>query len=297
MSGPTSPDFLIVGAMKAGTTTLWQDLLLNDAVFFPIDKEPGSLTRDEILSEPGRQQYAALFAAARKDQVCGEASTTYTKMPDITGCAERARRVIGERLKVIYVVREPVSRVISQHHHECTDGGMTGDIDAAVREHPRLINYSRYAMQIRPWIDTFGPQAVRIVRFEDYVADRRSIVADLSRFLGVEPRVEQIDVTAAYNRSRDKPVGPQWWLRVARARWYRRMVRPMMSHDMRQAIRRKVLWRVPEVLAPPSRETVAFIISQVQDDVLELQHVAGAAQPFWDLSHVAERHATAHGHP
>ena len=46
----TLPQFLIVGAMKAGTTSLFLDLGTHPAVFLPIDKEPNSLRRDDIFT-------------------------------------------------------------------------------------------------------------------------------------------------------------------------------------------------------------------------------------------------------
>ena len=75
------PGFLIIGAMKAGTTTLYHDLLTNPQVFFPLDKEPGNLASHDVLGEDGRGRYASIFKTARPDQICGEASTTYTKLP------------------------------------------------------------------------------------------------------------------------------------------------------------------------------------------------------------------------
>ena len=99
------PDFLIVGAQKAGTTSLYFDLLKNPAVFMPSDKELGNLLDDDVCTPPGRAAYAKRFRRARPDQLCGEATTSYTKLPDHPGVSDRARRVLRHAAR-----RNPPSR-------------------------------------------------------------------------------------------------------------------------------------------------------------------------------------------
>ena len=84
------PDFLIIGAMKAGTTTLYRDLMTNPAIFFPSEKEKSHLLRDEVLTEAGRRDYEKLFRRARPGQVLGIAPTRYTNLPDCPGVPGRA---------------------------------------------------------------------------------------------------------------------------------------------------------------------------------------------------------------
>ncbi len=55
-------DFLIIGPQKAGTTTLYRDLLANPAIFLPIDKEPGNLREDGVLTVAGRSAYMTAAA-------------------------------------------------------------------------------------------------------------------------------------------------------------------------------------------------------------------------------------------
>lgn len=277
------PGFLIIGAMKAGTTTLYRDLLTNPAVYMPVDKEPESLCRDETLTDRGRDAYAALFARARPDQVCGEASTAYSKLPDYPGVPARARRVLGPGLKLIYLVREPISRIISQHHHEHTIGRMPADINRAVQEHPRLLDYSRYAMQARAWIDEFGPEHLMIVRFEDYVADRRKWVSELSAFIGVEPKPELVEADRVFNRSTEKSLLVSPWRELSGSGVYRRLIRPLIPADMRWWIVRMVGERAPDRLDPPSEATLDRLIESLSEDAGSLQRIMGLSSPVWDL--------------
>ena len=75
------PDFLIIGGMKCGSTTLFRDLDTSPAVSFPAHKEPHNLLDDAVLSGEGKAKYAGLYKHARPDQRLGDASTGYTKLP------------------------------------------------------------------------------------------------------------------------------------------------------------------------------------------------------------------------
>lgn len=283
------PGFLIIGGMKCGTTSLFFDLAANPAIFTPDDKEPSDLTSDRVLTREGTRRYERLFRRARGDQVCGEASTGYAKLPDVRGVPRRARRLLpGAR--IIYLVREPVSRAVSHHYHLLIAGSVDGDIDRAVRSDSGLIDYSLYAMQIRPWIDAFGEERVRIVRFEDYVARRRETVAEISRFLGVEPRTEAIRADQVHNRGGERrvPGGLAW--RLSRRGLYQSWIRPWLPLSARVGLRRLTMPEAPPPPAPPSPATVEYIQERVRDDTAELQRLAGWREPPWDFEAVRRRY-------
>ncbi len=262
----TLPGFLIIGGMKCGSTSLFRDMETNPRIYFPLDKEPENLCRDEVLTPEGRERYEALFARARPGQICGEASTAYTKRPDFEGVAARALQVCGPDLRIIYLVRDPVKRAVSHHFHEYARGNMPGDIDRAVRDFPALINYSLYAMQVQPWLETFGPQRVRIIRFEDYVSNRVGWCEEICRLLGIESRSELIETDKVFNKSENKPVMRGPWRLVAHNPLYRKLIRPLLSPDIKDRVRGKVLPKAPPKPAPPSDETVARIREAVRAD-------------------------------
>lgn len=264
------PDFLIIGGMKCGSTTLYRDLMTNPRVYFPIDKEPESLCHDEVLTPVGRAKYAALFDGARPDQLCAEASTGYTKRPDIEGVAERAHEVCGPDLRVIYLVRDPVRRAVSHHYHEYSRGNMPRSIDEAVRDFPALVNYSKFAMQLEPWLERFGTDRVRIVRFEDYVRDRAGGCTSLCGFLGIEPRPDLIEEEKVFNASENKPVMRGPWKLVAHNPLYRRLIRPLMPVGLKDRVRGTVLPKAPPRPEPPTPQTEAWIREQVREDQARL---------------------------
>lgn len=279
------PDFLVIGAMKAGTTTLYRDLMTSPAIFFPADKEPESLANDEVLTSAGSAEYAAMFRAAGRDQVRGEASTAYTKLPDVTGVPARARQLLGSELKVIYIVRDPISRTISHHYHEASAGRVESDINTAVRNYPRLIDYSRYAMQITPWIEALGRERIEVICFEHYVTNRTDTVNRVLSFLGVRQADVRIDSAAVYNRSEGKPVERGMMARVIQSGAYRTLIRPLLPPGVKDRMRSALLPPAPPRPAPPTEETRQWLVEQLRPDVERLHELLGIdkSRPWWDL--------------
>ncbi len=260
------PSFLIIGAMKCGSTSLYRDLDTHPRVFFPIDKEPCNLCSDHVLTDEGQREYEAIFKRAAPDQLCAEASTDYTKLPDRPGVPERALRVLGLELRVIYLVRDPVKRIISHHYHEYSRGAMPADISDAVERFPELVNYSRYAMQLEPWIETLGADRVRVVRFEDFIADRAGVVGSVQAFLGLDPRPDLIEVDTIHNKSEAKPIARGPVGRLIHTRAYRSLIRPLAPAGLKGRLRRAMLPAAPPRPDPPGEELVKRIRSVLEVD-------------------------------
>jgi hypothetical protein len=286
------PRFLIIGAMKSGTTTLYRDLITNPAVFMPQDKEPGNLNTDEVLTDQGLARYAALFAPMRPDQVGGEASTSYTKAPDIPGVPARARKVLGPELRVVYILREPVSRAISHHAHALTiEPGINPDFNIAVRSEPAYLNYSRYAMQAAPWLEAIGPAGVMLLRFEALTKDRRATVERVSAHIGVTSRPDLIDDEAVYNKTEQRVRNTGIAAAISRTAAYRQLVRPLLSPDLRDRIRRAILPRAAIKQIPPTPETVDWMLEQLAPDTVALERLVGASAPAWDPAKIRQKFA------
>lgn len=192
------PNLLIIGAMKSGTTTLYADLMQHPAVYFPPEKEPGGLAESD--NDRGFRQYLKCFSAARPHhRIVGDASTLYAKQPDYTGIARIARQRLGQDLRIIYLVREPAARIQSQIRHEQKNGFEALDGDQALRHKDCYLNYSRYAYQLEEWLEHFDACHVKVIRFENYIANRKRALADIFEFLGIEEPEEGMDPGGAKN--------------------------------------------------------------------------------------------------
>lgn len=236
------PGFLIVGAMKAGTTTLYHDLGAHPDVCLPERKEPEILTR---LEDPGAilAAYARYFRTAREGQLLGEASTAYTKRPDQEGVAERARTLLGPAVKILQLRRDPVDRAVSHYRHDLQFGTVEGDFADAVRTIPRYTEYGRYDWQIAPWIAAFGSRNVLTLELEQYASDRRSGLDQVFQFLGLDPgRLGGVDLTHKANTAGEqKFVGNSLLGAIVGSSTYQDRVKAWIPRGLRQTLRRTLL--------------------------------------------------------
>ena len=176
------PDFVIIGAMKCGTSTLAAQLAAQDGVFMTTPKEPNFFSDDPIFAK-GVAWYSELYNAAAPGDLKGEASTHYAKLPTWPMVAERLHAVAPEA-RLIYMMREPVDRIVSQFIHEWTMGEVSGEIEQALVERPHMIDYSRYDMQIAPWIERFGAENLLLLRMEDLKTNPQGLLERTGAFLG-----------------------------------------------------------------------------------------------------------------
>jgi hypothetical protein len=176
------PDFVIIGAMKSATTTLHEQLSRQSGFWMSRPKEPNFFSDDEIYQR-GWNWYGALFRGAPEGWLRGESSTHYSKLPTYKRSVERMHRDLPG-LKLIYLMRHPVDRLISQYVHERTVGRITTGIRDAVLANPELIAYSRYAYQIAPFLDAYGRKNVLPVFFGRLVSHPQAELERIGRFLG-----------------------------------------------------------------------------------------------------------------
>lgn len=285
------PDFLVIGAQKCGTTTLFEDLRSHPAIRLA-EKESsillgGRKTRnpDPNASVPDlRRRYSAALPRRAAGGVLGEVATTYTMLPENSGVVPNAASVVPDA-KIIYIIREPVSRVVSHHHHDFALGLTGPDINTAVYDHPPLIDNTRYATQLKPWLGAYGHDSVLVLRFEDYVRNRQCGAASVFEFLGVPP-FRLPDTAVIHNSAETKHVAVGPLGRLADSDIYRNRIRPLISGRMRRMMSGNLLPKAPPRPDPPSPDTVAYVIEQLQPEVDELADLLGTER-WWDLAEVA----------
>lgn len=167
------PDFLIVGAMKAGTTNLYRWLGQQEEVFMSAQKEPNFFCHESVWSK-GLRWYAEQFSNASPVQLRGEASVKYTAPEH---CAKAARR-IWETLpwvRLIFVARHPIDRLRSHYRHQVRKGRESRTLAAALKHsNNEYIRYSMYDKCLRPFVALFPREQILVVRFEDLIDEEAS---------------------------------------------------------------------------------------------------------------------------
>lgn len=176
------PDFVIIGAMKCATSTLHSQLEAQPGFCMSRPKEPNFFSDADQWAR-GIDWYRGLFADAAPGDLCGESSTHYTKLPTLPDALPRLKAHMPDA-KLIYVMRHPVDRLVSHYSHGWLERSIDGPIDEAVERHRELIDYGRYAMQIAPWLDAFGSDAVLPVFFERLTRQPQAELERVCQFLG-----------------------------------------------------------------------------------------------------------------
>jgi hypothetical protein len=186
-------DFMIIGAQKCGTSSLAKQLAEHPDICFCKTKEPGYFDRTEDW-EAGLEEYHKLYSPTN-GQICGEASTMYTFLPEWQGTHSRLFAYNPE-LKLIYIMRQPVERVISNYAHRLVRSRVKDPPEIAVFQDPTYINRTRYGVQIRPYLELFKRENILLLIFEEYISDQPKTLNQIATFLDISSDAFQdIDTT------------------------------------------------------------------------------------------------------
>lgn len=179
-------DFLIVGAQKCGTTSLYDALSRHPLIQGSSEKEPGFWVHNEGSAQE-LEDYHDLFSRPKGEVKWFEASTIYTFYP-LRGMHvwEKVFRYNPD-MKIVYIVRNPIDRVVSGWMHDYERGWEHADLEQAIIKNRSYTDITRYYTQIKPWIDRFGRESVLILDFDDLKIDFKDVVKRVCNFIGVRP--------------------------------------------------------------------------------------------------------------
>ncbi len=188
MSDPIKPNLLVIGAMKASTTLFYRMLGRHPQVWFPAEKEPHYFTSPEYGDANAYRLYLQHFASSPPGKtIVGEASTGYSKIPYLGPTPKRIRETLG-RPRLIYLLRDPVQRTISNFQHAFARGYYRAGyrISRAVVEDPIIIGASQYARQLSAYEAEFGRGSVLVLIAEELHRDPGRVMGEVEDFLEIE---------------------------------------------------------------------------------------------------------------
>lgn len=291
------PDFVIIGAARCGTTSLYAYLRQHPEVFMSTEKETdffslGDLPADEVPALAAawrartRDEYERFFRGADGARAVGEASPTYLFYPR---SAERMRQAIPGA-KVICILRDPVERAYSHFALARKMGFETvEDFEAAVAlederwESDRSMRFtytraSQYHDGLLEFLQRFPRERILVLLFEDFAADPAGTMRTIHEFIGVDPAFAA-DVAVRHNRSMLPRSG---LVREAFGRPFR--VRRFLQRNLPPRLVTRLgnlIMRPPPGIAPAIR---ARLLPRFIDDVRRLEALLDRDLSAWRSS-------------
>jgi hypothetical protein len=288
----TMPNFLMIGAAKSGTSSLYAYLRQHPQVFLSEVRECDFFALEGLrptFRGPGDRiafrryittldRYQTLFRRAGKRPAIGESSDLYLDGP---GTASRIRQYLPDA-KLIVVFRNPVDRAYSQYKHLVRDGRepLATFEEALAAEDARVANgwhpiwhlkaRGFYSAQLAAYMELFPREQVSIHLYEDFEADPRAVLRALFGFLGVDPTFT-VDTSLRYNVS-GRPRSRLLHAFLARPLAVKDLLKPLLPAPLRHRVRAKLMNRniLPDrsKMRPKTREA---LIELYRQDVLRLQ--------------------------
>jgi hypothetical protein len=274
------PTFIVIGAKKSGTTSLHRYLAAHPSVWLPPDKRLEFFT--DVNWHRGPAWYEAQFAKGANAPARGEITTSYTRYPLVGDVAERMHAVVPA-VRLVYLVREPLSRIVSHYRYALTEGWETRGIDEAVLADPaEFVAPSRYAFQLGHFLEHFDRSQLLVEASEDLRDDRAAVMARIFAFLGVDPAIEPAALARTYHSADELRRPPGMVRRLRGSRAYR-AVRPLLPAGLRDRA-----WRAatatpgfePEqfVLSDATKET---LLARLRPDLVSLRDIMGGDFHCW----------------
>ena len=204
------PNFIVVGAHKAGTTSLYMYLKQHPEVFMPELKEPRFFAYDETNHAHQRlsrqtfpirtlKEYDALFNTDSSCKAVGEASPEYLNSPI---AAERIRELIPEA-KIVVALRHPTERLYSLYQMILRSGQTDASFVDWVQANLASDEYTKqtmyYYQNLKRYFHLFEPEQIKVCLFDDLINDAIHVMQDLYRFLEVDQHFVP-DTTGQFNK-------------------------------------------------------------------------------------------------
>jgi hypothetical protein len=297
MTAPV-PNFLVIGAAKAGTTSLYDWLGQHPEVFVPRQKGLHFFASDWLQQNangPGDtrllqtvastwESYLAHFREAGVNRAIGDCSPSYFAWWP-------SREAIRDRLpgvKIILLLRDPVQKAFSQYTHLIRDGRESLSFWEALQAEPErkahgygaLWRYRESACYAEPterFLEYFGPDRMRVYFFEELVRDSGHVLREVFRFLGVS---EHAPITTSEARHRSgKPRSRVLALVVNHPR-LRRFSRKILPAHLVARVGAKVTELNTGAKPLLDDRSRAFLLQETRADKERLARILGRPLPW-----------------
>lgn len=270
------PDFLVIGAKKAGSTWLDAQLRSHPAVSMPTRRK--EVAYFDLYHAQGPKWYAGFFRDAPAGSVVGESTPEYLHHPDA------AARIQDElpHARLLAIVREPVARLHSEWAHERMKRGIRQPFAEWADGNPAAVAKSRYVQALRGFQRAADEGRLLVLVLEESVADPAGARSRIAEFLGIDPSGFRSDGAARHNESFTPTHARAYSAMVGIANWLRR-------HDLDRVVNALLATGVKQLLgrqdAPRLASEDRARFAELADSERELmERMLGRRIPAWQAA-------------
>lgn len=195
------PDFLVVGAQKAGSTWLYENLKAHPEIFMPEKVELLHFDKNDCLTEEKMTSYSAHFLNSKAHKRVGEKTPSYfwssnekvfKNQPPVSHNPEiplSVKSALGSRTDIIVSLRHPIHRAISAYSHHAQKGRIDPSASfVATSQRMGILDIGFYSRHISAWLEHFDRSQIKVLIFErDIIRQPANGFRDCCNFLNVDP--------------------------------------------------------------------------------------------------------------
>lgn len=203
------PNALIIGAGKAGSTSLHRYLDAHPAIYGSETKEVMYFTRHY---GKGPDWYITHFPEQDGVEIYFESTPQYSFCDEFPAVAQRVHDLNPE-MKLIYIIRHPIERIISHFNHwhrtQSDEYADLEDVLATPEKRSIFVNRTRYFHQIQAYQALFPDRQIHVVFLEDIQSDFTRTLDGVFDFLGVDQAADSIESTV-HNKGATRKEGSRF---------------------------------------------------------------------------------------
>jgi Sulfotransferase domain len=275
------PNLIVIGAAKCGTTSLHEYLDLHPEIAMSREKELNFFVAHKNWAR-GLDWYESNFEPA---PVRGESSPTYSVHPLMPGVPERIAELVPD-VRLVYLVRDPIDRVVSHYVHRTVNWPEMGTLDDALADEDVrawLVTPSYYWRQLEQYLLQFENDRILVLDSDDLGSNRAATLRRVFEFLGVDPEFQSGDFEQAHNQATGRTRRTRAGAVVSSA--LARTLGPERSRAVRERTPRAVKARfIRELPAPELTDALREELrDELQPEVDRLRSHTGLAFAGWSL--------------
>jgi hypothetical protein len=275
------PNFIIIGAMKSGTSSLHAYLDEHPDISMSYPKELDFFIEERGWSK-GFDWYKSHFSSAAK--IRGESSVGYTQRHKYPEVPQRIQAMNSD-IKLLYILRDPVDRLVSHYTQLSLMGLEPRDFRVALDELPGsdYILSSSYYYQLAAYLECFSREQILILTLEELARDKVGTIRKVFQFLRVDDDFVGKEWALVHNRSVDK-FERNMLGRAMRCVPFKRQLKPIVPAPVATAYSR-LTCRKPEVRRQPvlTGEKRAEITEILAEDIAQLRTLTGRDFSEWSI--------------